>query len=110
MTTEANDADKAKWVLHGEMPIRKKGAGRGIHRSDIICSTVGHIDDAGQGMEYGKNYEGYWDGAQFIKQVNFPLSRVSSAVMIATNSVPFFSSTTLRATAHMRRMLWLFLG
>ncbi|KAJ7333495.1 hypothetical protein DFH08DRAFT_708132 [Mycena albidolilacea] len=69
MTAQANDADKSKWVLKGEMPIRKKGVGRGIHRSDIICSTVGHIDDAGEGMEYGKNYEGYWDGARFIKQL-----------------------------------------
>jgi hypothetical protein len=69
MTAQANDTDKSKWVLKGEMPIRKKGVGCGIHRSDIICSTVGHIDDAGEGMEYGKNYEGYWDGARFIKQV-----------------------------------------
>jgi hypothetical protein len=69
MTAQANDAEKSKWVLKGEMPIRKKGVGRGIHRSDIICSTVGHIEDAGEGMEYGKNYEGYWDGARFIKQV-----------------------------------------
>ncbi|KAJ7792704.1 hypothetical protein B0H14DRAFT_3562594 [Mycena olivaceomarginata] len=57
MTAQANDADKSKWVLKGEMPIRKKGVGRGIHRSDIICSTVGHIDDAEEGMEYGNNYE-----------------------------------------------------
>ncbi|KAJ7652727.1 hypothetical protein DFH06DRAFT_1270261 [Mycena polygramma] len=51
---EANDANKSKWVLKGEMPIRKKGVGHGIHRSDIICSTCGHIDDAGEGMEYGR--------------------------------------------------------
>ncbi|KAJ7346460.1 hypothetical protein DFH08DRAFT_914543 [Mycena albidolilacea] len=65
---KANNADKSKWVLKGEMPIRKKGVGHGIHRSDIICSTVGHINDTGESMEYGKHYEGYWDGAQFIKQ------------------------------------------
>jgi hypothetical protein len=69
MTAQANNADKSKWVLKGEMPIRKKGAGCRIHHSDIICSTVGHVDDAGEGMKYGNNYEGYWDGARFIKQV-----------------------------------------
>ncbi|KAJ6583707.1 hypothetical protein B0H10DRAFT_1654173, partial [Mycena sp. CBHHK59/15] len=57
------------WVHEGEMPIRKKGVGRGIHRSDIICSTHGHIEDAGEGMEYGKNYDGYWDGERFVIQL-----------------------------------------
>ncbi|KAF7343545.1 hypothetical protein MSAN_01975000 [Mycena sanguinolenta] len=69
MTAQANDADKWVWIMKGEMPIRKKGVGRGIHRSDILCSTFGHVVDAGQGIEYGKNYDGYWDGAQFIKQL-----------------------------------------
>jgi hypothetical protein len=69
MTAQTNDADKWVWCLKGEMPIRKKGVGRGIHRSDILCSTVGHIMEAGEGLEYGKNHDGYWDGEQFIKQV-----------------------------------------
>ncbi|KAJ6610251.1 hypothetical protein B0H10DRAFT_2225142 [Mycena sp. CBHHK59/15] len=69
MTAQANDCEKAVWILKGENPIRKKGVGRGVHRSDIICSTFGHVVEAGQGIEYGKNHDGYWDGAQFIKQL-----------------------------------------
>ncbi|KAK7046362.1 hypothetical protein R3P38DRAFT_3346079, partial [Favolaschia claudopus] len=69
MTAQANDGDKWKWIMQGENPIRKKGVGRGIHRSDVICSTVGHIVDGGEQIEYGKNYDGFWDGPQFIKQL-----------------------------------------
>ncbi|KAA1476310.1 hypothetical protein DENSPDRAFT_784921, partial [Dentipellis sp. KUC8613] len=57
------------WVLDGEQPLRKKGQGRGIHRSDVICSTVGWLKDAGQSLEYGKNYEGYWTGELFVNQL-----------------------------------------
>jgi hypothetical protein len=56
-------------VLEGEQPLRKKGVGRGLHRSDVICSTVGYITDAGEELEYGKSYEGYWDGTKFMVQV-----------------------------------------
>ncbi|KAK7035185.1 hypothetical protein R3P38DRAFT_3351344 [Favolaschia claudopus] len=69
MTAQANDGDKWKWIMEGENPTRKKGVGRGIHRSDVICSTVGHIVDGGEQIEYGKNYDGFWDGPQFIKQL-----------------------------------------
>jgi hypothetical protein len=41
------------------MGCRKKGVGRGLHQSDIICSTVGWIEEASQTLEYGKNYDGY---------------------------------------------------
>ncbi|KAJ7130810.1 hypothetical protein C8R43DRAFT_831687, partial [Mycena crocata] len=57
------------WVLEGEQPLRKKGAGRGLHRSDVLCSTCGHLVDAGEQIEYGKNYDGYWDGQMFMKQL-----------------------------------------
>jgi hypothetical protein len=69
MTAQANDGQKASWVLDGEQPIRKKGVGRGIHQSDVICSTVGWLKDASQSIEYGKNYDGYWNGQLFEKQV-----------------------------------------
>ncbi|KAF8157614.1 hypothetical protein K438DRAFT_1620770 [Mycena galopus ATCC 62051] len=46
-----------------------KGVGRGLHRSDVICSTVGHIPEAGEELEYGKNYDGYWTGELFCKQL-----------------------------------------
>ncbi|KAF9237261.1 hypothetical protein BU15DRAFT_48987 [Melanogaster broomeanus] len=65
-----NDAVDRYWVLEDQFRLRKKGAGRGIHRSDVICSTVGHMVDAGQSMEYGKNYDGYWTGELFVKQLS----------------------------------------
>ena len=70
MTVQANNGQKKSWVLNGEHPIKKKGAGQGIHCSDVICSTVGWLPDAGQSLEYGKNYEGYWTGELFVKQVS----------------------------------------
>ena len=70
MTVQSNDATQKSWVFDGEHKLRKKGVGRGIHRSDVICSTVGHLEDAGESLEYGKNYDGYWNGEMFIKQVS----------------------------------------
>jgi hypothetical protein len=49
---------------------KKKGVGRRIHQSDIICLTVGWLKEASQTLEYGKNYEGYWNGEMFVKQVS----------------------------------------
>ncbi|KAJ3792109.1 hypothetical protein GGU11DRAFT_819115 [Lentinula aff. detonsa] len=66
---QANDGQKKEWVWDGEYKMRKKGVGRGLHRSDIICSTVGWLEDAGQELEYGKNYDGYWTGELFVKQL-----------------------------------------
>ncbi|OBZ73966.1 hypothetical protein A0H81_06580 [Grifola frondosa] len=69
MTSQANDGKKKSWVLEGEHPLKKKGVGRGIHQSDVICSTVGWLKEASQTLEYGKNYEGYWNGELFVKQI-----------------------------------------
>jgi len=69
MTAQANDGKTMSWVWRGEQPLKKKGVGRGIHQSDVICSTVGWLKDASQTLEYGKNYEGYWTGELFVKQV-----------------------------------------
>ncbi|KAH8828793.1 hypothetical protein DL96DRAFT_1695984 [Flagelloscypha sp. PMI_526] len=65
----AHDGQKKGWVQNGEFPLRKKGAGRGIHRSDTICPCHGHITAAGQSLEYGKNYDGYWNGEMFVDQL-----------------------------------------
>ncbi|KAI0790095.1 hypothetical protein C8Q75DRAFT_707205, partial [Abortiporus biennis] len=65
----ANDGKKKGWLKDGENPLRKKGQGRGIHQSDVICSTVGWLKDASQTLEYGKNYDGYWTGEMFVKQL-----------------------------------------
>jgi hypothetical protein len=68
-TSQANDSPAKAWVLGDEHRLRKKGVGRGLHQSDVICSTVGWLADASQTLEYGKNYEGYWTGELFVKQV-----------------------------------------
>ena len=69
MTAQANDDTGRGWIFNGEQPLHKKGAGCGLHKSDVICSTVGWLEEASQTLEYGKNYEGYWTGELFIKQV-----------------------------------------
>ncbi|KAJ4475283.1 hypothetical protein C8J55DRAFT_536848 [Lentinula edodes] len=69
MTAQANDAQVKRWVFQNQHMLRKKGVGRGIHQSDVICSTVGWLKGASQSMEYGKNYEGYWNGEMFVKQL-----------------------------------------
>ncbi|KAF8159193.1 hypothetical protein B0H34DRAFT_655343 [Crassisporium funariophilum] len=68
MTTQQNDGQKKSWVLESEHALKKKGVGRGLHQSGVICSTEGYIIDAGQTLEYGKNYDGYWTGELFVKQ------------------------------------------
>jgi hypothetical protein len=69
MTAQANDSNGKSWVFGDEHRLRKKGVGRGIHKSDVICSTTGWLKEASQTLEYGKNYEGYWTGELFVKQV-----------------------------------------
>jgi hypothetical protein len=68
-TSQANDSCEKSWVLGDEHMLRKKGAGRGLHQSDVICSTIGWLEGASQTIEYGKNYDGYWTGELFVKQV-----------------------------------------
>lgn len=70
MTAQANDAPDKSWVLDSDHRLRKKGAGRGQHKSDVITATVGWLKDASQTLEYGKNYEGYWNGEMFVKQAS----------------------------------------
>jgi hypothetical protein len=69
MTAQAHDSVTKSWVFEDQHALRKKGVGRGLHQSDVICSTVGWIAEASQTLEYGKNYEGYWTGELFVKQV-----------------------------------------
>jgi hypothetical protein len=45
MTCQANDAQEKGWVLDNQFPLQKKGAGHGLHQSDIICSTVGWLKE-----------------------------------------------------------------
>jgi hypothetical protein len=77
MTAQANDSRVKSWVFEDQHSLRKKGAGRGVHQSDVICSTVGWLKNASQSLEYGKNYDGYWTGELFVKQVNWFLNKHS---------------------------------
>ena len=70
LTMQANDGEKEGWLLEGEQPLKKKGTGRGLHQSDVICLTYGWLKGASVTMEYRKNYEGYWMGELFVKQVS----------------------------------------
>ena len=69
MMAQANDGKRKSWVLEGEHALKKKGVGCGIHHSDMICSTFGWLKEASQSLEYRKNYDGYWIGKLFMKQV-----------------------------------------
>ena len=69
ITAQSNDAKAKSWIFEDHHQLRKKGAGHGIHKSDVICSTVGWLEKGSQTLEYGKNYEGYWTGELFVKQV-----------------------------------------
>jgi hypothetical protein len=77
MTSQANDITSKMWVFEDQHRLRKKGVGRGLHQSDTLCSTVGWLDKGTQTLEYGKNYEGYWTGELFVKQVNLINNYVS---------------------------------
>ncbi|KAF9441498.1 hypothetical protein P691DRAFT_799457 [Macrolepiota fuliginosa MF-IS2] len=72
MTAQCNDGRQWSWVWRGEQPLKKKGAGCGLHQSDVIALMVGWLVEASQTLEYGKNYEGYWTGELFIKEKIIP--------------------------------------
>ncbi|KAJ8580767.1 hypothetical protein M405DRAFT_869229 [Rhizopogon salebrosus TDB-379] len=77
MTAQANDTVDQYWVFEDEFRLQKKGAGHGLHHSDVICLTIGHLVEAGESLEYGKNYNGYWHGENFCNQrkLFLPLNR-----------------------------------
>ncbi|EIW82983.1 hypothetical protein CONPUDRAFT_53085 [Coniophora puteana RWD-64-598 SS2] len=68
-TARSHDAHEASWLLDGKQPLVKKGVGAGEHRSEVICSTVGHMPEAGESLEYGKNKDGFWNGERFVEQL-----------------------------------------
>ncbi|KAK4704019.1 hypothetical protein P7C70_g2193, partial [Phenoliferia sp. Uapishka_3] len=69
-TFQAHDAQVKAWVLENQHRLRKKGVGRGVHRSDFIGPSFGWLEDAGVGMNYGKNHDGYWTGDDVCIQVS----------------------------------------
>ena len=70
MTAQANDITSKMWVFEDQHHLHKKGIGHGLHKSDTLCSTVGWLEEGTQTLKYGKNYDWYWTGELFVKQVN----------------------------------------
>ena len=68
-TFQAHDAQEKSWVLDSQHALRKKGVGRGIHRSDFIGPTGGWCKEAGVQIRYGKNRDGYWSGEDVCNQL-----------------------------------------
>lgn len=98
MTTQANDGLKLSWVMDGEHALKKKGVGHGQHKSQVICSTIGWLKEAGQSLEYGKNYDGYWTGEMFIKQVCI---NMINSLLFFTQSLYYRSFQHLRMLIHL---------
>ena len=86
MTAQANDDVGKGWIFDGAQLLWKKGAGRGLHQSDVICSTVGWLQEVSHTLEYGKNYEGYWTGELIVKQVLVSLSNWSDSAHLSIGS------------------------
>ncbi|KAG2036746.1 hypothetical protein BDR03DRAFT_865439, partial [Suillus americanus] len=89
MTAQSNDAVDQYWVFEDQFKLQKKGVGCGLHCSDVICSTVGHMVYAGESLEYGKNHEGYWNGEMFVKQLKdkiIPTFKHIHALFLIDNS------------------------
>lgn len=81
MASQANDIMEKMWVYKNKYCLHKKGPGCGLHQSDTICSTVGWLKEGMQTLEYGKNYNGYWNGELFVKQVRSQLHCLPSLLM-----------------------------
>jgi len=69
-TFQANDAEQKCWVLHNQHKLRKKGQGRGLHRSDFLNCSIGWLPEGGVGINYGKAHDGYWTGKDVCNQVS----------------------------------------
>ena len=88
-TFSANDGVRRAWTRKGDTFLRPKGQGQGIMTSDfllpygrlnfnsltqekreeIVCTTGLLETEAVEIFEYGKNNDGYWDGAKLHQQV-----------------------------------------
>jgi hypothetical protein len=99
MMAQSNDTRVKSWVFEDQHALRKKGVGRGLHQSDVICSTVGWLKNASQTFEYGKNYDGYWTGEMFVKQVMFNHATVSHLLTI-------YCSAQTEDHTSLRRSTW----
>lgn len=115
-TFSANDGIRKTWIRKGDAFLRPKGRGQGImtsgfilpfgrlnlaslspERREEIVQETGLIEtEAVEVFEYGKNNDGYWDGAKLHQQV------VKKALPIAEALYPGYSLLFLydNATSH----------
>lgn len=115
-TFSANDGIRKAWTRKGDTFLRPKGRGQGIvasefilpfdrlnlasltpEKRDQIVQETGLTDTkAVKIFEYGKNNDGYWDGAKLHKQV------VNKALPIAQALYPGYGLLFLfeNATSH----------
>lgn len=115
-TFSANDGIRKAWIRKGDTFLRPKGRGQGIMTSEFILpfgrlnlaslsperreeivQETGLIEtEAVEVFEYGKNNDGYWDGAKLHQQV------VKKALPIAEALFPGYSLLFLfdNATSH----------
>ena len=115
-TFSANDGIRKAWTRKGDTFLRPKGRGQGIMTSEFLL-PFGRLNlfsltperreqikeetrlvetEAVEIFEYGKNNDGYWDGAKLHKQV------VDKALPIAQALYPGYSLLFLfdNATSH----------
>ena len=115
-TFSANDGIRKAWARKGDTFLRPKGRGQGImvsefilpygrlnlafltpeKREEVIQQTGLKFTEAAEIFEYGKNNDGYWNGAKLHKQV------VEKALPIAEALYPGYSLCFLfdNATSH----------
>ena len=115
-TFSANDGIRKAWARKSDTFLRPKGRGQGImvsefilpyerlnlafltpeKREEVIQQTGLTFTEAVEIFEYGKNNDGYWDGAKLHKQV------VEKALPIAEALYPGYSLCFLfdNATSH----------
>ena len=104
MTSQANDIVEMMWVYKNEYHLRKKGPGHGLHQSETICSTVGWLKEGTQMLEYGKNYDGYWNGELFIKQVSIIILETLSAIVTDQFACRSKNALSLHLKGHMAQV------
>jgi hypothetical protein len=109
----AFDGQGRQWLLAGEQPLHKKGAGLALHVNDFLADVCGRLtltdgdvatnDECAKEvceiMKPGKNYDGWWTTEDLAKQVvekvvpilerHFPNAQALFAFDNATSHVAF---------------------
>ncbi|KAH8923903.1 hypothetical protein BT69DRAFT_1308271 [Atractiella rhizophila] len=93
-TCNAHDGKHFSWVLDGRNNLLKRGQGRGLHRSEFICSTKGWLEEAREQLEYGKNHEGYWNAEKLAERVKKQFIPVFEQLDPQDQAVVIFDNST----------------